>query len=70
VTPHRYLVPSPDDIIWLALSVVTPLAFVGALMIVPLPSIVVVACHTRFKDKTECIAICMPGSSFIYIETL
>ena len=22
-----------------------------------------------FKDKTECIAICMPGSSFIYIET-
>ena len=23
-----------------------------------------------FKDKTECIAICMPGSSFIHIETL
>ena len=22
-----------------------------------------------FKDKTECIAICMPGSSFIHIET-
>ena len=23
-----------------------------------------------FKDKTECIAICMPGSSFIHIEKL
>ena len=23
-----------------------------------------------FKDKTECIAICMTGSSFIHIETL
>ena len=23
-----------------------------------------------FKKKTECITICMPGSSFIYIETL
>ena len=23
-----------------------------------------------FKDKTECIAICIPGSSFIHIETL
>ena len=22
-----------------------------------------------FKDKTECITICMPGSSFIHIET-
>ena len=22
-----------------------------------------------FKDKTECIIICMPGSSFIHIET-
>ena len=23
-----------------------------------------------FKRKTECITICMPGSSFIHIETL
>ena len=23
-----------------------------------------------FKDKTECITICMPGSNFIHIETL
>ena len=23
-----------------------------------------------FKDKTECITICMPGSSFIHIEIL
>ena len=22
-----------------------------------------------FKDKTECISICMPGLSFIHIET-
>ena len=22
-----------------------------------------------FKNKTECITICMPGSSFIHIET-
>jgi len=29
------------------------------------------ACVTLgFKDKTECIAICMLGSSFIHIETL
>jgi hypothetical protein len=27
-------------------------------------------CHTRFlKDKTECITICMPGSSSIHIVT-
>jgi hypothetical protein len=29
-----------------------------------------VRCHTRFfKDKTKCIAICMPGSSSIHIVT-
>ena len=25
--------------------------------------------HPVFKNKTECITICMPGSSFIHIET-
>ena len=34
-----------------------------------LQDVIKVAVTPGFKDKTECITICMPGSSFIYIET-
>jgi len=54
----------------LLLSLVVPLG-ASALLLVRIPTLVLVAVVTPgFKKKTECISICMPGSSFIHIETL
>ena len=51
------------------LPLVVPLG-ASALLLVGVPTLVLVAVVTPgFKKKTECISICMPGSSFIHIET-
>jgi len=51
------------------LPLVVPLG-ASALLLVGVPTLVLVAVVTPgFKNKTECISICMPGSSFIHIET-
>jgi len=53
----------------LLLLLVVPLG-ASALLLVGVPTLVLVAVVTPgFKKKTECISICMPGSSFIHIET-
>ena len=53
----------------LLLPLVVPLG-ASALLLVGVPTPVLVAVVTPdFKKKTECISICMPGSSFIHIET-
>ena len=53
----------------LLLLLVVPLG-ASALLLVGVPTPVLVAVVTpSFKKKTECISICMPGSSFIHIET-
>ena len=53
----------------LLLPLVVPLG-ASALLLVGVPTPVLVAVVTpSFKKKTECISICMPGSSFIHIET-
>ena len=53
----------------LLLPLVVPLG-ASALLLVGVPTLVLVAVVAPgFKKKTECISICMPGSSFIHIET-
>ena len=53
----------------LLLPLVVPLG-ASALLLVGVPTLVLVVVVTPgFKKKTECRSICMPGSSFIHIET-